>query len=336
MMTRYYQWFIWGLLTAIITIAAKGILMVPQDLSTLTTSTFAGHEWQYNLYRLVAMADAFSEGMPGRWIENFSVGWGYPLFQFTGPLPYTFGAILLNIGFDATATLNFSWLLAYIAAGISMLWSSKPIFGRWGALLATTCYLLAPYHLVDTYVRTNLVETSAFIFPPLILNALWQLREKPQKAILIGAIGVMLLPLTHMLSTYLIGLGLTIFTLIYILLLPSNRRLSTLRGAILIATFGLALSAFFWLPALVDIETVRGMGAITEGFYSYDKHFVYPHQLISDDWYYGGSEEGPRDHMSFSLGKVTLLRALIALVISVIYFITLRVKEISVSAYFTS
>lgn len=322
-----YPKFIWVFLFVIVAVAAKGILFSPHDLSTLTVKTFAGHEWQYNVFRLVALGDAFSEGTTGRWIDNFSVGWGYPIFHYTGPLPYTLGALLLNIGFDPVSSLNLSWFLAYAGAGIAMFWAMRPIFGNWGALLASTCYLLAPYHLVDTYVRTNLVETSAFIFPPLILRALWVARVRLSSAALLGAIGVMLLPLTHLLSTYLIGLGLSVFTLCYCLLLPRQRSVSVFYSAALMALFGLLLSAFFWFPAVIDLSVVRGFEAITEGYYHYSNHFVYPHQLVSDFWAYGGSEAGPRDFMSFSLGLSSVLIAAVAVSLALFYSIRAAIQK---------
>lgn len=324
---RLYQKLIWVFLFVIVAIAAKGIIFSPSDISTLTAKTFAGHEWQYNIFRLVALGDAFSEGMTGRWIDNFSVGWGYPIFHYTGPLPYTLGALLLNAGFEPVSALNLSWFLAYAGAGITMFWATRTIFGNWGALLASTCYLLAPYHLVDTYVRTNLVETSAFIFPPLILRALWIARERMPAAVLLGAMAVMLLPLTHLLSTYLIGLGLGVFTLCYCVFLPRERRGLFFSSALLMSIFGLFLSAFFWFPAVVDITVVRGFQAITEGYYHYSNHFVYPHQLVSDFWAYGGSEAGPRDFMSFSLGLVSVLIASSSAVLALFYSAHIVIKE---------
>lgn len=309
MMSAVKNKIFWLLVFALTVIATKGIWSSPSDLGQMASTTIAGHEWQYNVYRILAMGSALEEFNPGRWTENFSMGWGYPLFQYTGPLPYTLGGILVNLGVSPIAALNTSWLVVYLGAACLMFWACRPIFGSAGALLAATCYVLAPYHLVDTYIRTNLVETSAFIFPPLIIRGLWQLRSEPRKALVIGALGIALLPLTHMLSTYMIGLGLAVFTLVYALLLPKSERVFILKHSCIIAALGLSLSAFFWLPALVDITAIRGSGAITEGYYHFANHFVYPAQLIDPQWHYGGSEIGPKDYMSFSLGGTTLTLA---------------------------
>ncbi|MBN1378187.1 MAG: hypothetical protein JXA04_03035 [Gammaproteobacteria bacterium] len=307
----------WFLLVLLVLVAAKGLLVYPRDPATLSVYSLAGHEWKYNLWRLLAMADALADGMPGRWLQGFSHGWGYPLFHYTGPLPYTFGGLLVLIGFEPHSALNVCWITAYFLTGVSMFWATKPILGRWGALLAACCYLLAPYHLVDTYVRTNLPETTAFIFPPLILRALLSDRVSSLKPVVLGTLAIMLIPLTHILSTYLVGLGLVIFCVVYLILLPSNNvRFIFLKSGITMAGIGLGLSAFFWLPAIIDISAVRGFQAMTKGFYGYSQHFVYIDQLFNHYWEYGASEPGHADFMSFSLGPSIVAFAVLATAIS--------------------
>jgi protein-S-isoprenylcysteine O-methyltransferase Ste14 len=308
----------WLCVLVLIAIAAKSLIFYPRDPATLLVESIAGHEWDYNLWRILGMADALANGMPGRWLHGFSHGWGYPLFYYTGPLPYLFGSLLVLLGFEPHSALNVCWIAAYVLTGIAMFWAMRPYLGRWGAMLAACCYLLAPYHLVDTFIRTNLVETTAFIFPPLILRALLDARVAPVKSIIIGALAVMLIPLTHMLSTYLIGFGLAVFCVTYLFLLPGRKeKIHFLSSATAMAVIGLGLSAFFWLPAIVDISAVKGFTAMTDGFYTYNKHFVYFGQLFSSYWGYGGSDPGPGDGMSFSLGLSIAAVAYMALAIGV-------------------
>ncbi|SMF14938.1 membrane protein YfhO [Alteromonadaceae bacterium Bs31] len=320
----------WLLLLLVLAAVTRDIIGFPRDPNTLEYSTFAGHEWIYNQYRIAGMAQALAEGMPGRWLESFSHGWGYPLFHYTGPLPYTVGAGLHLFGLESHAALNFSWWLAFALSGITMFWTMRRMFGDWGALLASTIYLFAPYHLVDMFVRTNLVETTAFVFPPLILYGLWKMAENPVRGIVVGAIGVALLPLTHMLSAYLIGLGLAVFCLCYLLLLPLREKLAFALHACVMAVLGLGLSAFFWLPALADLNAVKGMDAITAGNYDYKYHFVYLSQLISDYWGYGASGKGLKnDYMSFSLGKVSVSIGLIVLMLA-LYLIVKKCRLLGI------
>jgi hypothetical protein len=305
----------WTCVLILIVIAARTIIFYARDPATLTYGSIAGHEWEYNIWRIMGMAYALMDGMPGRWLEAFSHGWGYPLFHYTGPLPYFFGGPLVLLGFEPHAALNVCWVAGYAFAGIAMYWAMQPFLGRWGALLATCCYLLAPYHLVDTYVRTNLAETWAFIPPPLIIGGLLRARNTPIPAIAIGSLGVMLLALIHLLSFYIFGMCLGIFCLLYLLLLHTRKeRIAFLISASAIGAIGLGLSAFFWLPAFADVSAVKGFEAMAT--YRYADHFVYLHQLFSSFWQYGGSEPGAQDYMSYSLGQSIVAFGVAALGIS--------------------
>jgi hypothetical protein len=304
----------WLCILILILIATRPIVFFPRDPAALLIETISGHEYDYNLWRMLGMADALFEGLPGRWLQAFSHGWGYPLFHYTGPLPYVIGGLLVLFGFEPHAALNLCWIAAYAGAGVAMFWAMRPFLGRWGAVLAGCCYLLAPYHLVDTYVRTNLPETTAFIFPPLILAALMRARINgtPIPSIAVGSLAVMLLALTHFLSFYIIGLSLGIFCLVYLPLLPTwQQKKALIIPALTIAGIGTSLSAFFWLPAITGLSAVKGVEALTS--IHYHEHFVYFPQLFSHVWEYGGSEPGPRDYMSFSIGPVILVFALCAL-----------------------
>jgi hypothetical protein len=86
-----------------------------------------------------------------------------------------------------------------------------------------------------------------------------------------------------------------------------------LRGLVPVAT-GLGLSAFFWLPALVERGLVQTKN-LFEGYLSYRNHFVYPWQFVVSPWGYGQSVAGPNDGMSFALGPVHLIVAVAALVL---------------------
>ena len=78
---------------------------------------------------------------------------------------------------------------------------------------------------------------------------------------------------------------------------------------------GLGLSAFFWLPALVERRHVQ-VSRLLEGYLDYRQHFVYPGQFFYSPWGYGLSLPGPHDEMSFALGPVHLLSALAALLLA--------------------
>lgn len=309
-------------------VAAKGVAIAPVDAATHTFRTHAGHEWEYNLWRIAGMAHALSDGMPGRWLADFGHGWGYPLFHYKPALPYLVGGLFHLLGLDAHTSLNLCWLGAIFIAGLTMFWALRPLFDDWGALLAGVCYLFAPYHLLDIYVRTNLPETVAFIFPPLILVAVAQSGTNTRVAATLGALAVMLLSLPHLLSTLTVGFGFLLFTTFYAALYSGDRR-GVLQRAFVVGLSGLALGSFFWLPALTDATAVRGTAAMTADYYHYANHFLWPAQLIASAWAYGASDPGPHDGMSFSLGIPIAAAALISFAISVLVLLHRRAERCS-------
>ena len=264
--------------------------------------THAGHRWEYNLQRVAGLASAFAEGSSGRWLKSFSYGWGYPLFVYTGPLPYVLGALFHLAGLSVVQAVNLVWFLGFYLAAISMFVCLLPIFGAWGALFAASSYVLAPYHLVDVYVRTNFGESFAFCLLPPLLYSVWLSRQKGRKSVLLGAIVVASIVYCHLLSAFLTAIVFSVFSLAYAALLKKEQRRRALVNCFLIAALGLGLSAFFWLPAVFDLEYVWGAPKLAEGYYDYRRHFILPTQLISEYWGYGISLPGPNDTMPFPLG----------------------------------
>jgi hypothetical protein len=83
---------------------------------------------------------------------------------------------------------------------------------------------------------------------------------------------------------------------------------------------GLGLSAYFWLPALLERNWVKTFRLLSD-YFNYQNHFVYLRQLLSSTWGYGLSLPGLEDGMSFELGWVQLATSLAALLV---YFLLRR------------
>ncbi len=305
--------------------ATRYIWLAPREINTHTFYTHTGHAWDYNIWRIVGLAYAFSDGEDGRWLQSFSFGWGYPLFHYTGSLPYAMGALFYLAGIEINAALNWMWLVTFFGAGLGMFWVLWRMLGPWPALLGATCYTLAPYHLVDTFVRTNLGEFAAFCWPPFLVYALWLGREQPKRAILLGAIPVALLPLTHILSSLLVSFGITLFSISLFLFAGRQFRRNIALSFAGMHLLGFSLAAYFLFPAVADLQHVRGSSSLTNEYNDYHKHFVYPQQLVSSFWEYGESSPGPIDYMSFSLGPAISSAGMLALLLSI--WILLRSRK---------
>lgn len=300
---RLQHGLVWTLLIATVLVVSRDVIFAPRDIDTHIFKTHTGHAWEYNVQRSVALARAYAEGRSGAWLKDFSHGWGYPLFHYTGALPNALGAILYLLGGDPNAVLNLLWFLGFLFSALFMFLATRPAFGPWGALLAAVAYLFAPYRLVDIFVRTNLGEFFAFSFPPLVL---YGVLGNSRRATLIGALGIACIAYTHMLSTLLIGLGFISFSIPHLILMRRHKRWEFVKQCSQMILLGFGLAASFWIPAVVDLSYVQGSATLTSGYNNYQLHFVYLHQLFSTYWEYGDSAPGPEDYMSFSLGPILL------------------------------
>ena len=71
--------------------------------------------------RVVVMAKALSEGQfPVRWVSDLGYGYGYPIFNFYGPLPYYVGGAIHAIGIDSVVATKWMFGIGAVTAAISM------------------------------------------------------------------------------------------------------------------------------------------------------------------------------------------------------------------------
>ncbi|MGD9099648.1 MAG: 6-pyruvoyl-tetrahydropterin synthase-related protein, partial [Anaerolineae bacterium] len=170
--------------------------------------------------------------------------------------------------------LKLTQTLGFVCAALAMYgWVYHLWRQRAAAWLAAVAYTVAPFHLVNVYVRgDSLSEFCAFIWYPLILWALQRVAEtRSLSRTWLLALTYAGLALTHNVS----ALIFSPFILLYLLFLawrtPAQRwrALGLGLGGVLL---GLALSAWFWLPALLEADYGQ-MGTLTLGYFHYSKHF---------------------------------------------------------------
>jgi hypothetical protein len=78
---------------------------------------------------------------------------------------------------------------------------------------------------------------------------------------------------------------------------------------------GLGLSAAFWLPMLLERNYVR-VDQWFGGRYDFRGHFVYGWQLFSPNWGFGVSMPGALDPISFQIGAVALVFAILGVLLA--------------------
>lgn len=275
----------------------------------------SGHDTLRYLPRLVEFHENIRQGnwIP-RWAPDLTLGQGQPLFFFSPGVPYYVAELWHLTGFDYAGALNGGALTMVLLSAFSMFLLCSLYFGEKGGLLGAMAYIYSPYFDVDLYVRGAYSEFSAMAFYPLALYGFARYGvEKNPKALVLGAVSLAAVELSHNPTALLFAPVLLGFAIFQAIDQKSWRMLWWQVGAL---ALGIALAAFFWVPALLDIGNVHSE-RLTGGYFDYRLHFVELPQLVSTFWGYGGSVPGGADQMSLSLGWSHVLLGLIALTASI-------------------
>ncbi|TNH96964.1 YfhO family protein [Aeromonas sobria] len=278
-MTREWLWVPLALMTA------TALLLLPfwlrggsqgHDLfhHLLSGHFFAVQLWQGEIYP--------------RWLMEMNGAFGSPAFFFYPPLPYYVSALfagpdplahhaMIPLLWSSTLALGLSGLFAY-------LWL-HPFATPGRALAASLLYMALPYHLaIDIYARFALAESWAFVWAPLALLAQDRLCRRAPFALLLLALAVALLTLSHLPSTLLI-LGL--LTVRSLLLAWRSKITLHLWPTLLGQLWGLAMASLLLLPALLDQGGIS-MDQMRIGMFEFHRNFLDRLPETNSDWRFRG------------------------------------------------
>lgn len=265
--------------------------------------------------RLIELHKVVSQGqIPPRWVPDLGFGYGYPLYNFYPPLFYYVGAFFTSLGIGFILSTKLALILGFILSAISMYFWVQNRFGKWAGVFSAIVYTYVPYHAVDIYVRGAFSEFFSFIFIPAVFWAMDKVSKSGKKSwILVLSMLLACVVLAH----NLVALQAIPFISLYglFLLWENKEELKRLLVAFLFAGVGaLGMSAYFWLPALTEKQFTLVDSILTKELANYAIHFVYPIQLWSSPWGYGGSTAGMADGLSFQLGKLQIVFVLLSVV----------------------
>lgn len=213
-----------------------------------------GHDWSFELVRVAEYARALPAQWPPAWAGNLYGGYGSPIFLFYAPL-YAFGSSLFGafVGVEGGALVM---LGVAAAAGV---WAMRRLAwlatgSRSAARVAAVVYVLHPYLICDALLRNANAEYLALCIAPAPAAALLELRERPARAAVWLAASLALLVLAHNLTAlFVTGMAAVAAAALYLPRAPRGVWVGLASGLV----GGLALSAFFWLPALGMTGLVR-------------------------------------------------------------------------------
>ncbi|MDP3988166.1 MAG: 6-pyruvoyl-tetrahydropterin synthase-related protein [Candidatus Levybacteria bacterium] len=297
----------WGLI-------AVFILSVFSILSLFHQGFFAVHD-DTQVARVYEMGKALKDGMfPVRWAANLGYGYGYPIFNFYAPLAYYIGGFLTLLGFDALLATKLMIGLGVLLSGIFMYLLTREFWGELGGIVSALFYVYAPYHALDIYVRGDVGEFWAYAFIPLMALGFYKGIRGDWGWMTVGAVGFAGVILSHNLTAMMIAPIVAIVSLFHCYLAFRNKKNLILNTMYLIlpVILGLLLSAFYWLPALLEMQYTNVLSQIGGGA-DFRDHFVCIQQLWSSPWRFGGSTSGCIDGMSFRIGKLHLVISLLAI-----------------------
>lgn len=239
------------------------------------------HDGQDHVARIANFYAALKDGIiVPRWAANLNWGYGHPVLMFLYPLPEYLASAFHFLGFTLVDSTKLVFGLSLIASAAAMFLWMNAAFGVEAGILGSLLYTFAPYRFVDLHVRGALGEHVAFVFPPLVLYFLFRKQWIPASVSLTAlilshnAISLMFLPV--------IGLyGL------YLLIFESKKKSVFIAYCFLSIMLGFALSAFFWMPALIEGKfTLRDIVTAGEAL----TRFVPWTWFVYSPWNYGGTD----------------------------------------------
>ncbi len=305
-------------------------LSIPAIFPLFSQGFFPMHD-DTQVARVSEMKDALSDGIfPVRWVENLGYGYGYPIFNFYAPFSYYIGGFFNILGFDSLIATKIMIGLGTLLAGVFMYLLAKEFWGRLGGFVSAMLYVYAPYHALNLYVRGAIAELWAYAFIPLVFFGLYKvfqnhqllLQEKGKETKLLlkrkrwvwistASIAFAVIILSHNLTAMMVSPFIFAYTVILIARSKINK-FTTGSYLLFSLILGIMLSAFYWLPVPVEMKYTNVLSVVGGGS-DYHDHFVCIPQLLDSPWAYGGSVPGCTDGLSFKVGKIHLLLAVLSL-----------------------
>ncbi len=249
---------------------------------------------------------------PVRWVSDLGYGYGYPIFNFYGPLPYYFGGALYALGLPALLATKLMFAVGTVAPALVLYSVVSGLVGWQAGLISSLLYLFSPYHAVQVYVRGAVGEYWTLLFWPLLIYGFVQTKSVKDASSrwMIGAVGLAGAIVSHTLmgyvTTLLLALCLGVYWIVRFVLRKIDKRL--LVRHLKIGLFGIGLTAFFWLPAVLEMGYTSVAGQVSQSA-NFREHFVCLSQLWSSMWGFAGSAPGCIDGMAMTLGKVHIILA---------------------------
>lgn len=309
------------------------IIAIPSFVSLLNPWYFSMHDFQH-VARLFLLDRGLHQGyLFPRWVDLLGFHFGYPLFNFYPPLVYYISEIFRLMGLSYIWSIKSMIILGYCLGAVGMYkLSSKLIGSQIASLIATALFTFFTYHATLVFVRGAFAEFFGMNILPYAFLSLELLKEKPtlKRAVFFGST-LALLILSHVFIAF--PFIFFFFMSVGYSLLFTKHKINYLRNTILGGLLGAGMSAFFWLPSMLERRYTLVDEILTKELASYIIHFVQPLQLWYSPWGYGGSGGGLADGMSFQLGKFHIGLAVLSLILFLFLLLKKKIDKLYTSRF---
>ena len=242
-----------------------------------------GPDVLYHSYRVAEMNRSWSHGLLfPTWAEGFYLGYGSPLFHFYARLTYVItGLFKVVLGLEALDALRALLALSLLGCSSGMYLFARRRFGRVGGIVAGLLYVYSPYLMyTEAYARGTYPELLSFALFPWLLWRVDALRDKPAP---VNFLSLVLVQTALINAHNLMALVLTGVTVAWIafeaIVQQANREASRMDWrsavwALLGMALGIGAAATFWLPVVLESDSVHLQNLTVAGLLDYREAFV--------------------------------------------------------------
>lgn len=290
------------------------ILSLPAVNSLLQPGSYASHDLNYHIGRVIDMDKLLAEGQfPPRWSGDLNLGYGYPLFLFIYPTPAIFGAMMHRLGMNFVDSVKWVMIISILMGVFGMYLFLKELFNKHklASILGSMFYVYAPVTFVNLYVSAEVGTIVAMGILPFVFWSIVAHQNKNRQSLPIGAVSLAILITSHNITALIFAPVILIFSLI--LVLQSNDKLELSKHILSILILGVGLSAFFWFPAIIERKYIL-YDVIMKNFWL--KRFADFWQIIIPSWGYGLSYPSTKDSVSHQIGVVHIAIFTLLLVVT--------------------
>ena len=299
------------------TALALAVLILLFTRALFAGNLLDGHDSLAYPPRLTEFAKVLSDHQfPPVWAPDLGSGHGQPLFEFAPPLIYAVALPFFEVGMSLADSLQFGLAILFALGAIAVfLIGRKLSFSRVASIGAAAAWLFAPYQALDIYVSGRFAESAAIAVAPVALLGLIAALQNPSAInVVLGAFAVAMLPLAHNAVALLMFPVFAVFVAVRSIV--SDRRLKTAVAGASVLVGGLGLSAYFWLPAMLERDFVK-TDLLRTGILNWTNYIIYPSQLFWSPWGFGTSMRGPTNGISYSLGLIHIALAVVGVLVAI-------------------